>query len=127
MKKLLLIAALLSSTAQATETDCLAAIANAESRGESFEGLVAVMQAAITRAHRQETTICKERGVQRKAVKKPMDEYFKLVGEWLIKHPSISISKGADSWESTEPKGKGEITRKIDNHTFYILQPERTK
>lgn len=108
--------------AYAGETECLAAIMYGESLNQNFEGVVGLGQAAITRAENQHTTICRERGVKRVNPVKPLDEYFKFLAGYLIKHPSISVSKGADSWNTgNKPSQPGQITRKIDDHTLYIL------
>ena len=56
-----LIAAALLSGSKAFASDdatCLARIMNAESRGESFEGLVSIGQSAITRAEDCDSVNC---------------------------------------------------------------------
>lgn len=119
---LLVISLFAGLKAYAGETDCLAAIMYGESLNQNFEGVVGLGQAAITRAENQRTTICKERGVKRVNPVKPLDEYFKFLAGYLIKHPSTTVSRGADSWNTgNKPSQPGQITRKIDDHTLYIL------
>lgn len=119
---LLVISLFAGIKAYAGESDCLAAIMYGEARGQNFEGVIGLGQSAIKRAENQQTTICKESGVKRVNPVKPLDEYFKFLAAYLIKHPSTSVSRGADSWNTGDkPKQPGQITRKIDDHTLYIL------
>lgn len=120
----LLAAALLSGGKAFAQDDatCLARIMNAESKGESFEGVIAAGQAAITRAEDQDANLCDVGGVHRSRPHKSMAAYYLALARELLTHPSTSISKGADSWNTgKKPAHPGKITRHIDGHVFYIL------
>ena len=107
----------------ADDATCLARILNAESRGESFEGLIATGQAAITRADDQDVNLCDVRGIHRTRPVQSMAQYYLALARELLTHRSTSISKGADSWNTgSKPAHAGTVTRHIDNHTFYILK-----
>ena len=111
------------SKAFADDATCLARILHAESQGESFEGLIATGQSAITRADDQDANLCDVRGVHRTRPVKSMAQYYMALARELLAHRSTSISKGADSWNTgSKPAHAGTVTRHIDNHTFYILK-----
>lgn len=127
MNKFLLLL-VLTSPAYAGEPECLRDILNAESRGEPIEGVVAVGQSAIKKANNENTSVCDLKGVQRKHPVKEMAEYYLTLARHIINNPSTSVSKGADHWEvGTRPHLPGKVTRIIDNHVFYTLQPTREK
>lgn len=125
----LVAAALLSgSKAFADDQRCLARILHAESRGESFEGLVSVGQAAITRAEDTDSNLCDVAGVHRSKPGKSMSQYYLALAKELLNHPSTSVSRGADSWNAgTKPAHPGKVTRQIDNHVFYIISAKGEK
>lgn len=121
------VAAFSATKAFGNEQVCLARILHAESRGESLEGLIAVGQAAMTRADDQDTNLCDVQGVQR-SKPKTMGQYYLALAKELIQHPSTSVSKGADSWNTGDkPAHPGKVTRHIDNHTFYIMSAKGEK
>ena len=126
-----LIAAALISGSKAFAADnatCLARIMNAESRGESFEGLVSIGQSAITRAEDTDSNLCDVPGVHRKRPSKSMAEYYLAVARELLAHPSTSVSNGANSWNAgSKPAHPGKVTRQIDNHVFYTIKPRGEK
>lgn len=115
----LLMALALTSTATADQSDCLAKIMYAEARGEPFEGVIAVGTAAVNRGNPCEIT-----GVKRKQPVKTLLEYYKSLARQILASKT-DIVKGADSWNrGIKPAYKGEITRHIGEHTFYILKAE---
>lgn len=125
---LFLIAVFSGMKVYAGDVDCLAAIMYGEARGQNFEGVIGLGQSAITRADNQGKTLCKETGVVKVNPPKPMDEYFKALAKHLIKHPSVSVSRGANAWNTGDkPRQPGQITRKIDDHTLYILSSNGEK
>ena len=125
---LIAVAALSGGKAFANEATCLARILNAESRGESLEGLVATGQAAITRADDQDSTVCDVGGVHRTKPVQSMGQYYLALAKELLTHRSTSVSRGADSWNTgTKPAHPGKVTRHIDNHTFYIMSAKGEK
>ena len=122
-------AALLSGgKALADDATCLARIMNAESRGENFEGIVSIGQAAITRADDTDSNLCDVPGVHRKRPSKSMAAYYLSVARELLTHPSTSVSQGATHWNTgSKPAHPGTVTRKIDNHVFYTIKPKGEK
>ena len=124
MKVLAYCLLLVSVVSRADEAQCLASIMYAEARGESTEGVVAVGQASVNRATNQHTTVCKITGVQRREPAQSMIDYYVGLARSLLMHKSQSVVHGADSWErSKKPSFPGKITRRVGDHTFYILQP----
>lgn len=118
----------LTSPAYAGEPECLRDILNAESRGETIEGVVGLGQSAIKKANDERSTLCNLKGVKRKQPIKEMAEYYLTLARHIINNPSTSVSKGADHWEvGTRPHLPGKVTRIIGNHVFYTLQPAREK
>ena len=119
MKTLTLLFLLLSTTTQADETHCLARIMYAEARGESIEGAIAVGQAAVNRG-----SPCKITGVKRKEPIKSLLEYYQALAKQII-NSKTDIVKGADSWNrGTKPAYRGNVTRQVGEHVFYILKAE---
>ena len=125
---LIAVAALSGGKAFAGEASCLARILNAESRGESLEGLVATGQAAITRADDQDSNLCEVGGVHRSRPTQTMGQYYLALAKELLAHRSTSVSRGADSWNTGEkPAHPGKITRQIDHHVFYVMSAKGEK
>ena len=124
MKFIAVLLLLSARVAQADESRCLASIMYAEARGESVEGAVAVGQAAMNKAEREDATLCGLRGVHKHQPPKTMLEYYLSLARQLLKNPSDSVVKGADHWDSGKPHMPGKVTRVIGGHTFYTLQPE---
>lgn len=119
---LLAVAALSASKAHAGEAECLAQIMSAE--GRTFHGVVTVGQSAVQLAKRQRSSLCKVSGVARKQPIKGMAEYYMALAKHLIRHPSTSMSKGADHWNrGKKPQFAGDVTRQTDGQVFYILAP----
>lgn len=119
----ILMASIISIGAQAGETDCLASIMYAESRGEPLEGVIAIGQAVINRSKAQAKPICRVSGVKRKKPPAAVSDYYRSIAKQLIAKPSNSVAKQADSWNTgTKPRQPGTVTRQIESHVFYILQ-----
>ena len=111
--------------AEAGEADCLASIMFAESQGEPLEGVIAIGQAVINRGKSQGKPICRIVGVKRKTPDSAVAEYYRSIAKRLIDKPSNSVAKRADSWNTgSKPRQPGSITRKIENHVFYIMQAQ---
>ena len=121
----LLSVVLACSPANAGDTDCLTRIMYAESQGEPLEGVIAIGQAAINRSKIQGKPICRIIGVKRKAPDIAVAEYYRSIAKRLIEKPSNSVAKKADSWNTgSKPRQPGSVTRKIENHVFYIMQAQ---
>lgn len=119
--RLAVILMLLAGTVRADEAKCLASVMYAEARGESVEGVVAIGQATMAKASREEKTICRLPGVKRLTPPTPVLEYYLALAKQLVKTPKHSVAKGADHWGVGKPRLPGRITRVIGDHTFYVL------
>lgn len=117
-----LLLALIVTPVHAGAADCLSQIMHAESRGESFEGLVANGQAAVTRARNQGRTVCNVTGVKRSTPPVSMMEYYLAIARQLLANPKETLTRGADSWEARLPRNKGKITARIGKHYFYRMK-----
>lgn len=119
MKILTLLFLLTSSATRADETHCLARIMYSEARGESLEGVTAVGEAVINRGNP-----CTVKGVTRKEPPKTMLEYYKALARQIL-NGKTDIVRGADSWNrGTKPAYRGNVTRQVGDHVFYILKAE---
>jgi len=119
MKALLVVLSVMTRVATAGEPECLASILWSESRGESLEGVVAIGQASIKKAKKENSTLCKLRGITRLTPSKPMLEYYVSVANHLLSHPKETVSNGASHWDKGKPHMPGSIRRVIGKHTFY--------
>jgi len=120
MKVLALLLVLLPTLSQAGEKECLASIMASEASGESLEGLVAIAQASINRAKITKRTVCSIKGVTRKSPPADLAVYYYDIAAVALAGGK-SIVGAADSWERSKvPKYAGKITRRIQNHTFYV-------
>ena len=118
MRLVLISLIILTTPTKASETDCLAKVMYAEARGESLEGVVAVGHATVNRGNP-----CAVTGVHRKQPPKNMLEYYKALAKEILnaKHDPV---KGANSWNTGEkPAYRGDVTRQIGSHVFYVLKP----
>lgn len=121
MSKLLLTLLLATGTVHADEATCLSKILYAEAESESIEGVIAVGEASIARSKKTHKSICKVKGVARKNPPKRLAHYWVTLAKSVLNDKQAPITKGADSWERGKPSFKGEITRKIGAHTFYVM------
>lgn len=118
MPKILLLL-LISTPSFADQTHCLARIMYAEARGEPLEGVIAVGQAASNRGNPCEIT-----GVKRREPTKTLLEYYRALASQILRSKT-DIVTGADSWNTgTKPAYKGDVTRQIGKHVFYVLRAE---
>ena len=122
MKLVALLLFLASGAARGDEAECLADIMYQEARGESLEGVVAIGQAAIQKAKRERSGVCKLKGVKRQRPHRQIVDYYTTLARQLISKPSISVSLGADHWDKGKPHLPGKVTRSIGKHTFYVLE-----
>ncbi|MEY4719616.1 MAG: hypothetical protein RL563_2234 [Pseudomonadota bacterium] len=109
--------------ASRSEVDCLVKVMHSEARGESLEGLVAIGQATLNRAAKQNVSICQINGVTKRKPPIGMMQYYKALAASIMASASNSIAKGADSWNTgTKPHKPGNVTRVIENHVFYVAE-----
>lgn len=108
---------------QTNQTECLAQIMYSEARGQSLEGVVALGEAAKTRALNTETSTCRTKGVTRRAPPKSLLEYYKALASKILSTKSSPVAQGADSWNTgKKPAYPGKVTRVIDEHVFYVMK-----
>lgn len=126
MTKLILISLLsLPLNANANEVRCLAAILFSESRGESIEGIVALGQASISRSKRSGLSLCRINGVTRKRPPDRMRVYWNGIARNILNDKQKPIVGAADSWNTgKKPSMKGNITRHIGGHVYYVMNGE---
>lgn len=119
---LFLITTLAAPAAGAAQTDarCLAAILWAEAQGEPLEGVIAVGQAAVTRAQRQHTSVCHITGVARAAPPTSMAGALRLLADAILRRRLPAVAGNADSWNTgKKPRQPGDIRRVIGGHVLY--------
>lgn len=122
----ILAALMLSAAAIADEKSCLAATMYAESRSESIEHNVVIGQAAIQKAKKESTTLCRLKGVKKLTPDSKVKPYYEQLASKLIKEKSTHLSKGADHWnQGVKPALPGKVTRQINNHVFYVLDSRK--
>ena len=122
MKRLLLTLALTLPVAQADEAKCLSKILYSEGRGESIEGVIALGEATKARAKRSKTAICKIKGVTRKQPPVRLEHYWITLADSILTDRKKPIIGKADSWNTgKKPAFKGDVTRRIGRHTFYVM------
>jgi hypothetical protein len=124
MNRLILAAALLAtSTASANEAQCLSRVMYAEARGASLEGTMIVGECMITRAKKQERSLCKTTGVKQSTPPRALAGFYLALADALIANPSTALSHGCDSWNrGTRPHLNGRVTRQSDGQVFYVLR-----
>lgn len=124
MLVLSLLCVTVTSKALANEAQCLANIMYAESRGENFEGVIAVAQAAVNRAKALDKKLCFLPGVHSKKPSALLNDYYVMIAKQALKPAKQhDIVKGADSWNTgKKPRQPGSITRVIGEHVFYIAR-----
>ena len=127
MKKIFMLALLVSSDVYSNEVKCLSEIMFSEAQGEPFTGIIAVAEASVNRAGTQKRNACSITGVTRKKVPKQLVDHYKSIAENVAKNKTNNYAKGADSWERGRPSYKGKITAKIGHHVFYKQETNHGK
>lgn len=119
------LSAIVALDAKASDTDCLASVMYAESRGQVLDGVVGVGEATVNRAQRTGKTVCNVIGVKRKTPDRSVIAYYKALAAEILRTKSETVVHKADSWNTGDkPRQPGSVTRKIDDHIFYVLKAE---
>ena len=124
MTKLMLLSILMTSSAFAKDkADCLAEIMYSEARGEPVTGAVAVGHATVNRAKLQKRSVCRVKGVTRKAIPKKHRMIYKVLAQAILRGSIPDLTKKSDSWNrGRKPAYRGAIKRVIGKHVFYTMR-----
>lgn len=121
----MLVASVASQAATAGQVDCLIRIMHSEAQGESLEGLVAVAEATLNRAEKQNVDVCKVAGVTKRKPPMGLLKYYKSLAVAAFASSKRSLVRNADSWNvGRKPNQPGEMVRVIGRHAFYIAANE---
>ena len=121
VSKLVLVATMLPLSSHATEVQCLAKVLYSEAKGESILGVLAIGAASKNRSLKSHIPICALKGVTSEVIPADLRPHFEALARSTLSSKK-SIVLGADSWNTgTKPHLKGDITRQIGRHVFYVM------